>query len=449
MAEARAAGFEHVNLDLIYGTPRETDADWQASLDAAIGAGPDHISAYALVVEEGTALARQVAPGVVPAPDDDVLADRYVQADETLRRGRLRLVRGLELGPTPSRPLPAQRALLERRQLVGRRPGRAQPRRRRALVERQAPGPLRRDWSTPAAARRPAARRSTPRPGCTERIMLGVRLRDGSGAATTAAPARVEVPQLVALGAGRARGRCASGRVVLTQRGRLMADAVVRELLDGADRLADLSRAAPGDRGAARRGRAPARAGWCAAAAPPAAPGAGRPRGRSRRATARRAGTGRRRRSSPRRAACPAPARAWWWSSSSRRTVRGGDVGPVAGREPWSGYGRPSRTALKITQLHLASRPADSDDPYASTARAALTRPDRRRPSKTGPQCGRRGGRRSDASRTASSRCCARSSRTSSPPTSRSAARRWPTGTTSASRRRRSATTWPRWRTRA
>src|SRR5260221_8310197 len=73
VSEAHSAGFEHVNLDLIYGAPHESDADWQASLDAAIAAGPDHISAYALVVEEGTGLARQVAHGVVPAPDDDVL----------------------------------------------------------------------------------------------------------------------------------------------------------------------------------------------------------------------------------------------------------------------------------------------------------------------------------------------------------------------------------------
>src|SRR2546422_373623 len=83
---AGAAGFEHVNLDLIYGAPYETEADWQASLDAAVGAEPDHLSAYALVVEKGTALARQVAQGVVPAPDDDVLADRYAQADATLSK---------------------------------------------------------------------------------------------------------------------------------------------------------------------------------------------------------------------------------------------------------------------------------------------------------------------------------------------------------------------------
>jgi putative oxygen-independent coproporphyrinogen III oxidase len=82
--EALAAGFEQVSLDLIYGTPGETDDDWQRSLEAALSARPTHVSAYALIVEEGTALARSVARGVVPAPDDDVLADRYLAADEAL-----------------------------------------------------------------------------------------------------------------------------------------------------------------------------------------------------------------------------------------------------------------------------------------------------------------------------------------------------------------------------
>jgi oxygen-independent coproporphyrinogen-3 oxidase len=81
---ARAAGFDHVSLDLIYGTPGETDADWRASLDAALGAGPDHVSAYALTVEPGTRLAAQVRRGVVPAPDEDALAARYEIADTTL-----------------------------------------------------------------------------------------------------------------------------------------------------------------------------------------------------------------------------------------------------------------------------------------------------------------------------------------------------------------------------
>ena len=78
---AREAGFEQVSLDLIYGTPGESTADWQESIDAALAAGPDHISAYALIVEEGTRLAAQVSRGVIPMPDDDDLADKYIQAD--------------------------------------------------------------------------------------------------------------------------------------------------------------------------------------------------------------------------------------------------------------------------------------------------------------------------------------------------------------------------------
>jgi coproporphyrinogen III oxidase-like Fe-S oxidoreductase len=84
VAEARAAGFEHVSLDLIYGTPGESDDDWRASLDAAIAAEPDHISAYSLIVEDGTRLAGRVARGELPRPDDDVLADRYLIADSSL-----------------------------------------------------------------------------------------------------------------------------------------------------------------------------------------------------------------------------------------------------------------------------------------------------------------------------------------------------------------------------
>jgi putative oxygen-independent coproporphyrinogen III oxidase len=86
VAEAKAAGFEHVSLDLIYGTPGESDADWQASLDVAIDADPDHISAYSLIVEDGTRLAAQVARGELSPPDDDVLADRYLMADAALSR---------------------------------------------------------------------------------------------------------------------------------------------------------------------------------------------------------------------------------------------------------------------------------------------------------------------------------------------------------------------------
>ena len=88
--EARAAGFDDVSLDLIYGTPGESDADWQTSLDAVVDAAPDHVSAYALIVEEGTALARRIARGILAAPDDDELADRYLAAEAALGEKELR-----------------------------------------------------------------------------------------------------------------------------------------------------------------------------------------------------------------------------------------------------------------------------------------------------------------------------------------------------------------------
>ncbi|MGV0835194.1 radical SAM family heme chaperone HemW [Mycolicibacterium thermoresistibile] len=84
-AEARAAGFDHVNIDLIYGTPGESDDDLRRSVDTAVAAGVDHISAYALIVEDGTALARRIRRGEIPAPDDDVLAERYELLDARLR----------------------------------------------------------------------------------------------------------------------------------------------------------------------------------------------------------------------------------------------------------------------------------------------------------------------------------------------------------------------------
>ncbi len=83
VAGARAAGITRINLDLIYGTPGETLADWAATLDAAIELEPDHVSAYALTVEPGTPMGRQVAAGA-PAPDDDDQATKYELADARL-----------------------------------------------------------------------------------------------------------------------------------------------------------------------------------------------------------------------------------------------------------------------------------------------------------------------------------------------------------------------------
>jgi putative oxygen-independent coproporphyrinogen III oxidase len=79
----RSAGLQ-VSLDLIYGTPGESQADWVTSLRTALALEPDHVSAYALTVEEGTKLAAQVRRGVVPMPDDDDEADKYELADTLL-----------------------------------------------------------------------------------------------------------------------------------------------------------------------------------------------------------------------------------------------------------------------------------------------------------------------------------------------------------------------------
>ena len=229
VAEAHAAGFEHVNLDLIYGAPYETEADWQASLDAAIEAGPDHISAYALVVEQGTALARQVAQGMVPAPDDDLLADRYVQADETLKRAGFDWYEVSNWARGPDSRCRHNALYWRDANWWGAGPGAhshvggvrwwnvKHPVRYGNLLE---------------AGRSPAAGRERLDADArlTERVMLGIRLREGLSMLDVPQSAQEKVPQLVTWGLAEP-AEFRAGRIVLTQRGRLLADGVVRELL--------------------------------------------------------------------------------------------------------------------------------------------------------------------------------------------------------------------------
>ncbi len=81
---ARRAGFTNVSIDLIYGTPEESDESWRRTVARAITLEPDHLSAYALTVEGGTALSRAVLDGA-PGPDPDDQADRYEYLDDALR----------------------------------------------------------------------------------------------------------------------------------------------------------------------------------------------------------------------------------------------------------------------------------------------------------------------------------------------------------------------------
>lgn len=230
VAEARAAGFEHINLDLIYGTPGETDADWQASLDAAVGSGVDHLSAYALIVEDGTPLARKVATGVVNAPDDDVLADRYLQADDTLSAAGFAWYEVSNWSRGVAAQSAHNRLYWASANWWGLGPGAhshvggtrwwnvKHPSRYAAALD---------------SARSPAAGRESLSASAqlTERLMLEVRMSDGLELASLPIQATRHAEQCVTWGLAE-RAPLGQGRLVLTQRGRLLADAVVRDLLN-------------------------------------------------------------------------------------------------------------------------------------------------------------------------------------------------------------------------
>ena len=130
-AAARAAGYDNVNLDLIYGANGETIESWERTLHETIALAPEHVSAYALTVEPATPLGRAVASGATPAPDPDLQADMFGVACELLGCGRLPPLRGLELGQARVR-VPPQPRLLGAPALPG-------PGRRRALLPRRHP----------------------------------------------------------------------------------------------------------------------------------------------------------------------------------------------------------------------------------------------------------------------------------------------------------------------
>lgn len=84
VSAARRAGFDNLNLDLIYGAPHQTLSSWDATLQQMLALQPEHVSLYALGVEDGTAMQTWIARGYLPAPDDDLAADMYDLATERL-----------------------------------------------------------------------------------------------------------------------------------------------------------------------------------------------------------------------------------------------------------------------------------------------------------------------------------------------------------------------------
>ncbi|MDF2554406.1 MAG: coproporphyrinogen oxidase [Microbacterium sp.] len=229
VAAARAAGLA-VSLDLIYGAPGESLDDWRTSVTTALALQPDHLSAYALIIEDGTQLARRIRRGEVAAPDDDLQADMYELVDDAAaaagfdwyevsnwargdgQRSRHNLAywRGTDwwgFGPG------AHSHVAGVRWWNVKHPA--------AYAQRLAQG------VSPAAAREvPDAEART-----LERILLQSRIRDGLPTDAIPAGRRTAVAGLIA--DGLVEGPAAvRGRIVLTRRGRLLADAVVRELTE-------------------------------------------------------------------------------------------------------------------------------------------------------------------------------------------------------------------------
>jgi len=228
VAWARSAGFGQVSLDLIYGTPGESDADWRLSLRQAVDAGSDHISAYALIVEAGTRLAARIRRGELAAPDDDVLADRYLIADEMLsaaglswyevsnwaaaepsrcRHNMLYWTGGDWWGVGPG----AHSHVSGTRWWNVRHPA--------AYAQRVTAG------VSPGQAREVLT--STERR--TEEIMLATRLVSGCPASVLT-PAGLTAARQAAADGLASPPALADGRVQLTKAGRLLADAVIRGL---------------------------------------------------------------------------------------------------------------------------------------------------------------------------------------------------------------------------
>jgi putative oxygen-independent coproporphyrinogen III oxidase len=227
---ARAAGFEHVNLDLIYGTPGESGNDWSLSLHAALATGADHISAYALIVEPGTKLAAQIRRGELAKPDDDVLADRYLAADDLLGRGGLRWYEISNWAASAAARCRHNLLYWNSADWWGIGPGahshiggarwwnvRHPAAYARRIKAGASPGQAREVLTT-------AERR-------TERIMLRTRLAAGCPLAEVTGAGRRAAATAAADGL-LDPAALAAGRAVLTRRGRLLADAVIRGLTD-------------------------------------------------------------------------------------------------------------------------------------------------------------------------------------------------------------------------
>ncbi|MEU8112456.1 radical SAM family heme chaperone HemW [Micromonospora sp. NPDC048947] len=227
--EARDAGFEHVNLDLIYGTPGERAEDFAASLEQVVAAGVDHVSAYALIVEDGTRLAARMRRGELAYPSDDVAADRYLAAEAALDAAGLSWYEVSNWARTEQARCRHNLLYWTGADWWGLGPGAHSHvggvrwwnvKHPTTYAQRLATG------ASPGLAREVL----TVDEAHMEDVMLRLRLASGLPLAVLDATGRAGAERALA-GGLLAADEYAAGRAVLTLRGRLLADAVVRDLL--------------------------------------------------------------------------------------------------------------------------------------------------------------------------------------------------------------------------
>jgi oxygen-independent coproporphyrinogen-3 oxidase len=223
---ARQAGFEQVSLDLIYGTPGESVDDWRTSLQAALASNPDHISAYSLIVEDGTALARRVRRGELEMPDEDDLADKYELADAALRKHGLTWYEVSNWATDETQRCRHNMLYWQGGDWWGVGPGAHSHvggtrwwnvKHPKAYADRIGAN------LSPAHAREILVAEDRR----VERVLLELRLADGLSAETLDEEGRAALPDQVRRGLVTVDG----DTIVLTDTGRLLADAVVRDLL--------------------------------------------------------------------------------------------------------------------------------------------------------------------------------------------------------------------------
>ncbi|SFN90220.1 radical SAM family heme chaperone HemW [Mycetocola miduiensis] len=224
---ARRAGLQ-VSVDLIYGTPGESLDDWTRSVDAALATNPDHLSAYSLIVEAGTKLARQIKSGLVSQPDEDLQADMYELVDAKLEAAGFSWYEVSNWAKGPESRSRHNLAYWQSQDWWGIGPGAHSHvggvrwwnvKHPAAYAGRMS------DGVSPGAGRETLSAETRE----LERILLLSRTRDGILISTLPADARVAVAGLIADNLVNAEAAL-RGRVELTLRGRLLADAVVRRL---------------------------------------------------------------------------------------------------------------------------------------------------------------------------------------------------------------------------